>query len=115
VCDRTTWLPESSRKSPDRLDALVIAALAVISPDSRAIAPTRFRISSTAAQRSSFAARVLSRANPNAASARYADGTPFPFNTPLPAHMRAGIGHAHEIISVQPTHPDDNDKDKDKE
>jgi hypothetical protein len=29
--------------------------------------------------------------------------------------MRAGIGHAHEIISVQPTHPDDNDKDKDKE
>lgn len=66
-----TWSPALSKKSPDRLDACVHAALAVLSEDSRQIAGSAPRITSAGRSR---AARTVAPVNLLAATARDSRG-----------------------------------------
>lgn len=51
----TSWQPEITKKSPDRLDAMVLAALAVITDDSKNVAMGNLRITSNPAARAARA------------------------------------------------------------
>lgn len=66
----TSWQPERSKKSPDRLDALVIGALAVITDESRNVSMSPLRITSSAAR---LAGRLIPRRDPDGMRATQGD------------------------------------------
>ena len=82
----TTWQPELSRnKSPDRLDAMVIGTLAVITDESKAIAQQAMRIATDPARRAAYAQLASNRSR---VTARDANGNPL---ATLPPHMRQAM------------------------
>jgi phage terminase large subunit-like protein len=81
----TTWQPERSKKSPDRLDAMVQGALAIITDESKAVAQQAMRISSDPDRRAAYAQLATNR---NRVTARDARGQQL---STLPPHMRASL------------------------
>lgn len=80
----TVWDPEHSKKSPDRLDALVHGVLSIITDDSKRIVSGDVRITSSASKR---LAKSLSN-NPRGPRARTASGIPL---SRVPGYMQRSI------------------------
>ena len=80
----TVWDPEHSKKSPDRLDALVHGVLSIITDDSKRIVFGDVRITSSASKR---LAKSLSN-NPRGPRARTASGIPL---SRVPGYMQRSI------------------------
>lgn len=81
----SSWSPELSKKSPDRIDALVYGALAVITEDSKQVGGGSLRI------RSQARARLSSGLSPRmvaGARARSGNGTQL---TSVPGYMRRSV------------------------
>jgi phage terminase large subunit-like protein len=85
----TSWQPEVSKKSPDRLDAMVYAGLAVLTEDSKKVGHTPLRVTSRGRARAAARSRLTAR---GPISARAADGSEY--LEQLPAYMRRSIGAA---------------------
>ena len=83
----TTWLPEVSRKSPDRLDAMAQGVTAILTDESKAIATQAMRISSDPARRAAYA-QLAASAGRGRVTARDARGNQL---ATLPPHMRAAL------------------------
>ena len=75
-----SWIPEVTRKSPDRLDAFVHASTAILTPDSKLVGGGELRITSKG--RANLSSRLGAI---RGATARGADGRSLEH---LPAHMR---------------------------
>ena len=81
----TSWQPELTRKSPDRIDALVHASTAVLTDASKAIAQQAMRISTNPDRRAAYAAIAANRSR---VTAKDAQGNPL---ATLPPHMRQSM------------------------
>ena len=82
-----TWQPEISKKSPDRLDAMVQGVTAILTDESKAIASQAMRISSDPDRRAAYAA-LAAGAGRGRVSARDARGNQI---ANLPPHMRRSL------------------------
>jgi phage terminase large subunit-like protein len=81
-----SWIPEVTRKSPDRLDAFVHAATAILTQDSKSLGTGPLRI--TTRGRTNLSSRLSARALSAGALARDSRGERL---ESLPAYMRRSI------------------------
>jgi phage terminase large subunit-like protein len=84
----TSWQPEVSKKSPDRLDAMVYACLAVLTEDSKKVGNSPLRITSRAR------ARATSRLGARTPAGVVARGSRGEDLRELPPHMRRVISRS---------------------
>ena len=82
----TTWQPELSKKSPDRLDAMVYAALAVLTEETKKVGRSPLRVTSRA--RSTANSRLPASSRAPGFAARSSRGEDLRV---LPPHMRRAV------------------------
>jgi phage terminase large subunit-like protein len=86
----TSWQPEVTKKSPDRVDAMVYGVTALLSETGNTLSQSPIRITSSASRRSAASRRILERTGGRVLGAKASDANGRELDS-LPAYMQESV------------------------